>query len=176
MCVEQISKIEAVRRQLDTAIRLFFEDADTVSIHTLCGAAHLILYDIFNSDDNLEKIEDYENILQEEDKKKFQKDLRRDRSFFKHADRDMNETIEFDEKSNTLLLFMCTEMTRRMDMMSSKMKAYMVWFIKKNEERYSEIEMYKEAIKGCKLDPNDKKSFLSFANDLENCRDLGRNS
>jgi hypothetical protein len=36
-CKIKISKLEAARRQLDTAIRLYFMESDSVSVHTLAG-------------------------------------------------------------------------------------------------------------------------------------------
>ena len=39
----KIRKIDAARSQLDTAIELWFQDADPVSIHTLVYAAHEII-------------------------------------------------------------------------------------------------------------------------------------
>ena len=41
--VELITKIDATRRQLRTAIRLFCQDGDAVSIHTLASAAQGVL-------------------------------------------------------------------------------------------------------------------------------------
>jgi len=38
----KISKLDAAKRQLETAIRLYFNEADPVSVHTLAGAAHTI--------------------------------------------------------------------------------------------------------------------------------------
>ena len=38
-----ITKLDAARRQLETAITLWFHDADPVSVHTLVMAAHAIL-------------------------------------------------------------------------------------------------------------------------------------
>jgi hypothetical protein len=38
-----ITKLDAARRQLETAITLWFHDADPVSVHTLAMAAHGIL-------------------------------------------------------------------------------------------------------------------------------------
>jgi hypothetical protein len=35
----RISKLDAAERQIDTAIRLYFEDGDLVSIHKLSAAA-----------------------------------------------------------------------------------------------------------------------------------------
>src|SRR5262245_42997551 len=43
--IERVSKLDAARRQIRTAIRLFFEDGDTVSIHTLTSAAEELLRD-----------------------------------------------------------------------------------------------------------------------------------
>ena len=43
---QQISKIEAARRQLDCAIELWFCDKDEVSIHTLAAAAYQIIHDL----------------------------------------------------------------------------------------------------------------------------------
>ncbi len=46
MSIEKITKFEAAKRQLDTAITLWFSEADTVSIHTLVCSAHQIIHDI----------------------------------------------------------------------------------------------------------------------------------
>ena len=44
--IEKVTKVDAVRRQLSTAIRLFFEGRDTVSIHSLVAAAQGIMHDL----------------------------------------------------------------------------------------------------------------------------------
>lgn len=41
--ITKISKIEAVKRQVNTAIQLYFHQMDPVAIHTLTCAAHEIL-------------------------------------------------------------------------------------------------------------------------------------
>ena len=43
----EITKVEAARRQLDCAIRLFFEDEDSLPIHTLAWAAFEVLFDLY---------------------------------------------------------------------------------------------------------------------------------
>ena len=42
----EVSKLDAARRQLETAIRLFFYDGDFVSTHTLAAAAFNVLNDL----------------------------------------------------------------------------------------------------------------------------------
>jgi len=46
MNIERITKLDAAIRQLDTAITLWFTEADTISIHTLACSAHQIIHDI----------------------------------------------------------------------------------------------------------------------------------
>ncbi len=42
----QITKLDAVLSQLETAIALWFNDGDPLSIHTLASAAYQIIYDL----------------------------------------------------------------------------------------------------------------------------------
>jgi hypothetical protein len=42
----KVTKLDAARRQLDVAVRLYFSSDDPVAIHTLVGAAHRILEDV----------------------------------------------------------------------------------------------------------------------------------
>jgi hypothetical protein len=44
----KITKLEAARRQLVTAIRIYFADGDPISTHTLAAAAFEILDDLDN--------------------------------------------------------------------------------------------------------------------------------
>jgi hypothetical protein len=37
--IDKVTKVDAARRQISTAIRLFFGRRDTISIHTLVAAA-----------------------------------------------------------------------------------------------------------------------------------------
>jgi hypothetical protein len=42
----KISKLDAAQRQMDAAIFIYFHDVDPVSVHTLVGAAHILLTDL----------------------------------------------------------------------------------------------------------------------------------
>jgi hypothetical protein len=42
----KLSKLDVARRQLETAITLYFHESDPVSIHTLTAAAHGVLRDL----------------------------------------------------------------------------------------------------------------------------------
>lgn len=68
----KISKLDAAKRQLETAIRLYFNEADPISIHTLAGAAHTILSDI-NKKYGGRPMLDSDYLIKDEYKKEFRK-------------------------------------------------------------------------------------------------------
>ena len=45
--IEKIDKIEAARRQLDTAIDLYFNEGDSLSCFTLSYASLKLLFDLY---------------------------------------------------------------------------------------------------------------------------------
>jgi hypothetical protein len=104
-----VTKIEAARRQLRTALELWFADGDEISIHTLACAAHQVIHDLnrLNKGPTLM----FDNPTIPEDKKKeFVSWLTFSMSFFKHADKRRTagaaKTVDFDPEQTHLFLFM----------------------------------------------------------------------
>jgi hypothetical protein len=99
----KVTKIEAAEAQLKCAIRLFFARVDPISIGTLVGAASGVLR-------ALGKRHGVQAILHDSDliipayKGKWIEALHTQQNFFKHADRDIDEVLEFDPKSFEMLL------------------------------------------------------------------------
>jgi hypothetical protein len=91
-----VSKLDAARRQLRTAIRLWFYDADPVSAHTLAYAAHEILRVMLKK--RSPKSEHLFDLMpiKKEYRPMILEGLKKHANFFKHASRDPNETIEFN--------------------------------------------------------------------------------
>jgi hypothetical protein len=94
----RISKLDAARRQLDCAIKLWFRDDDAVSIHTLAFSAYAIIEDLNVKRGNAEstmlamvkrhvKPENVETVMQA---------LKKAMTFFKHANRDAEGILAFD--------------------------------------------------------------------------------
>ena len=54
-----VSKLEAARRQLETAVRLYFASQDDVAIHTLAAAAHQVLADLKKAQGGSPTISEY---------------------------------------------------------------------------------------------------------------------
>lgn len=94
-----LTKFEVAERQLNQAVRLFFENGDPVSIHTLAEAASQVLYDIrgqFGS----KSIFRESDLVRDEHKKEWLAHLFKSRNFFKHADKDQSATHEFKDEFN----------------------------------------------------------------------------
>jgi len=100
----QVTKLEAAKNQLGTALDLFFQEEDIVSIHTLASAAHQILEDIAKE----KKVDSIrEEFLKSVplDKKTLVRDvLRSPANFLKHADRDSNQVLHFPTLATEMVL------------------------------------------------------------------------
>jgi hypothetical protein len=104
MAILFLSKFDAAERQLLMAIRLFFEGADPVSIHTLAEAASQILYDIREQFGAKSMARDNPSVRVDK-KKEWLQILFKSRNFFKHADRDQTEVHEFNDEVNDFAIF-----------------------------------------------------------------------
>ena len=137
-----ISKFDATKRQLDTAINLYFKDAYPVSIHTLTAAAHQILMDLalarsqgvksFMKDMALKvvvkgKEKEYLSIVNEAE------------NFFKHAEKDHRSLLDFRPEQTEYLLFDAVEMYMQLaSEMPEDMSIFRVWFLLKHHDFISD--------------------------------------
>ena len=102
----QISKLDASRRQLETAIRIYFGNGDPVSIHTLASASYNVIRDVNQKrggDPMLakEKLLEY---VKPEFQQMFREKMSAAENFFKHADRDHHATLTFNPRQSELLI------------------------------------------------------------------------
>ena len=113
MEVESVNKLDAACRQLDTAISLWFNDGDTVSIHTLACSAHQIVHDINKQRGNPALLHGgliYDSLkIRDEYRREANRLLKGAYNFFKHAEKDASGTIEF-RPALTELFIMCTSL------------------------------------------------------------------
>jgi hypothetical protein len=80
-----ITKLDAAKRQLATAIQLYFENCDPVSVHTLVMAAGEIIDRLCESKGSLTIREQFFAMIKPERRKEFGRRLNEARNFFKHA-------------------------------------------------------------------------------------------
>jgi hypothetical protein len=103
----RISKLEAARRQLKTAITLWFTGGDPVAIHSLAFASYEVLHAISEKRDPKRSDLIFDSALIEDERRnEWNKVVRKDANFFKHADRDGDSVIEFvPQTSEVFILF-----------------------------------------------------------------------
>jgi len=94
---EIIKKIDAAQRQLDFAIKLWFQGTDTISTHTSVCSAHQIIHDINQNSRDSHLL--FNSVYIKSDRRQyFISILKKSYNFFKHANRDPDPEgiIEFD--------------------------------------------------------------------------------
>ena len=90
-----LSKFEVARRQLRTAIRLFFLESDPVSIETLAGAAHGVLRGMARGT-NVQSFLHDSDVIKQQFRKEWINILHQSQNFFKHAGRDADALLEYN--------------------------------------------------------------------------------
>lgn len=120
--IETISKLDAARRQLDSAISLYFQESDPVVVHTLACAAHQIIHDINKSKGSTDLL--YEKFRT---RGFTTAQINKHYNFFKHADKDPdpNGEIEFNPKfTEIFILFAIRGLSELGITYSQKMTAF----------------------------------------------------
>ena len=112
---QELTKIDAARRQVVTAIRLFFSEEDAACIHTLSTAAHGILTDLLRRKGGRSFLQDeITDFVHPEDVGKYQRHIRKPQNFLKHADKDPDGTFQFSPSLVAIWLFDCLKMYREL--------------------------------------------------------------
>lgn len=98
-----VTQLEAARRQLKTAIWLWADDGDPVSIHTLAYAAYQIVHDVNRQRKGPPLLLDSE-LIRHEKRSEWVNIVKSDANYFKHADSRRKykppPSIDFDPSSN----------------------------------------------------------------------------
>ena len=107
--LQSIDKIEAASRQLVTAIRLFFDDRDPISIFSLAQNAREILATLCEARTIQGFVSHALSVFPTNTPDDIYKLANRDRSFFKHADNDPDGRLEdFSDDRNDHVIFVAT--------------------------------------------------------------------
>lgn len=120
-----VSKIDAARRQLDCAIRLFFSDDDSLAIHTLGHAAFKIVFDLYPKQRGDGFDRDLSDIIARLGWRRFN----RVPNFLKHADNDSQDVLEdhSPESVQASLGLACILHHRLTGRMTPEMRAFDSW-------------------------------------------------
>jgi hypothetical protein len=131
----RVTKLDAAKRQLETAIMLYFHDGDPVSIHTLCCAAYSVIHalnkkrnsPISRNDLMLKDLDQY--LATKADKKLFRDSMSASQNFFKHGATDPDAEHTFNtEFTERLLIDAVQKYSRLVGECPRIMTVYFVWF------------------------------------------------
>jgi len=128
---ERLTKLEAARRQVRTAVRMFLEERDDVSIYTLACAAQEVLRGLLKSR-GVEEASFIKDtlVIKPEYYRDYLSIINAPQNFFKHADRDPDETIEFNPQMVPFVLHDCVRMYGKLTgRMLREGSAFMAWFV-----------------------------------------------
>jgi hypothetical protein len=137
----RISKCDAAKRQLRTAITIWFSNGDPVAVHTLAFAAYEVLHAIcLKRDPNRNPVLLFDcPLIEEERRREWNQLMRKEANFFKHADRDGDSVIEF--KPEVSLFFIFFAIVARDDCGepdSEEESAFIVWLRINRPKMFSE--------------------------------------
>ena len=104
-----INKMDAARRQLRTAITLWFTGGDHVSAYGLAYAAHEIIHAISKKKNPTETLLFDSKIVREEKRAEFAILLKKHANFFKHGEYDADGIIEFYPQLTELFILTATK-------------------------------------------------------------------
>jgi hypothetical protein len=106
-----ITKLDAAKSQLATAIRLYFEDCDPVSVHTLALAASEIIDRLCVSKGTAAMRSSFLEAIIPGRRKEFADTFNKTKNFFKHASSSKpNEILEdFSDEQNLIGIIMAAD-------------------------------------------------------------------
>ena len=136
----KVSKLDAARRQILTAIRLYFNRGDIVSMHTLASAAFKITQNICDTSQDLpDSLTDWiDELVKPEAKKIVWNKLNETANFFKHADRDPEAVHEFyPEQTENMLSFAVYQYQQITGEWSPEIRLFSTWYMLHHPEAFN---------------------------------------
>ncbi len=144
---ENITKIDAAKRQMNEAIRLFFERRDSISIHTLAAAAAQILADLCKAKGVFSPLRGAD-LIRKERRKEWLRALKASENFFKHARRDPDAMHEFNMGLTEGILFDAAQMYGALTGRHTYAAGvFQLWLFVKDPEILLECEQTKTLLK-----------------------------
>ena len=124
----KITKIDAAKSQLETAIILYFSNSDPISVHTLSAASHEIIQTLCKPKGIKSAIKDFDAVKPEK-KKQYIDLVQGAQRFFKHADEDPDGLYEFIPETTGFLIFDACQMYQQLTNEIPKIfRIFSLWF------------------------------------------------
>jgi hypothetical protein len=146
----KISKIDAARTQLGTAIELWFQDKDPASIHTLAAASYQIVHDIKVKRGIGRGLLYDSRMVRDEYRRDWIAAMKKHQNFFKHADRDPDPegTIELASFGNLVFTMMAATGLRWLGVTDSYHVGALTLWLTLHESQFITPDYMEQFIKG----------------------------
>lgn len=128
----KVSKLDVAKRQLETAIRIYFSEGDPVSLHTLTAASYNVIRDLNKKKGGEQMMakDGFMAMVKPGRGKEVWERVVAAENFFKHADKDHDGVLDFNpEQSEFLILEACDVYRRLTGEFPSLFRLYQTWYI-----------------------------------------------
>ncbi len=123
-----VDKLDAARRQIETAITMFFEEGDVISQHTLISAAWGIVYDLAKKQGIAGSLKDAP-LDDQMDRRKFIEAIHLPQNFFKHAKTDIGVRLAFRYRVTHFFFFDAIRLFVLLhNAVPENMRIFLTWF------------------------------------------------
>lgn len=122
-----LSKVEVGRRQLDSGIKMFFEDFDPVATHTVASAAYDVIRGLCHHQGKKISVKDTQ-LIEESQRGKYINQVNLPQNFFKHSDKDPSGKLLFKPKGSAVFILDAVVQYSALGMeLTHSMKVFLVW-------------------------------------------------
>ncbi|MCH7519854.1 MAG: hypothetical protein IH964_12625 [Candidatus Dadabacteria bacterium] len=143
---EEIDKLDAAKRQLIVAIRIFFERKDPIAVHTLATASQGILIDLGKVKDIKSFLID-SDMIRPEKRKEVNLKFRQAQNYLKHADNDPETKLKYYPEFTPFFLFdACCIYEKLTGTNFAEMVGLISWFYIKYPDLLIEGEIKKQLL------------------------------
>jgi len=180
MDMEKLTKLNASKREINAAIRMFFVEEDPIAIHAVAAGGLQIISDLAHKKGVSVGIESFLDAIVEERRDEFRKIMRKPQNFLKHADQkdDENAILEFNVESVEVFLVLASQAFKDFTGKDTpETRVFFNWFLVRNPNVIAEGDpLAKQAklrvVNGKELSKQPKSFFLEVLNDLRYRRNI----
>lgn len=162
------NKLEAAESQLSDAIKMIFvSEFSLISVHTLAASARQVLGDLCKAKGIPRDFEDLSGFdgLEPAMRKKLSDAIRGPQNFMKHADKDPDAKIEYQEKLTHLMIYDACQLYRKLKgRLFPEGGVYQGWIFRKYAEDFGGAEVLDSEFPGWDRlpDPLDMKAYAEL--------------
>ena len=130
MALIQVNTDDALRRQIDTAVRMTFGGEDPVAIQAIVGAAHRIIQDYYRSRDEIESYLRLGDWIAPAHAARFWRYLTASAEFLKQPEWDAEALFDLEEDANDFMIVFASRWYHNLGQtVTREMRIFATWYV-----------------------------------------------